>query len=140
MSWSVILFLAGIVIACGLAITWLHRQSSMKILLAREALDDDKLYSMFYSSSGLEKSNVLRAWHDVASALHVPADRLRPSDRFGKEVGRYWITSDELDALAAHAQELSVERGLTVDLEKISTVDEFVRQFARAQLMVPASK
>jgi len=60
----------------------------------------------------------------------VPAERLRPNDRFGKDVGVYWITSDELDELAAKGRKRAKELGLTVDLEKLSTVDEYVRCFA----------
>ena len=59
----------------------------------------------------------------------MPADRLRPDDRFGKEVGVYWITSDDLDALAAKGRKRANECGLTVDLEKLATVDEYVRCF-----------
>jgi hypothetical protein len=115
--------------ACGFALPWRRRQLALKKLLAREPLDDDTVYSRFYA--GLPKGEVLRTWHDVADTLRVPADRIRPEDRFGKEIGAYWITSDELDALASKGRKRAKELGLTVDLQKLSTVDEYVRCFAR---------
>lgn len=115
--------------AFGLAMPWRRRQLALKKLLAREPLDDEAVYSRFYA--GLPKGEVLRTWHDVADTLRVPADRIRPEDRFGKEIGVYWITSDDLDALASKGRKRAQELGLTVDLEKLSTVDEYVRCFAR---------
>lgn len=117
--------------AVGFAIPWRRRQVALKTLLAREALDDDAVYSRFYASTALSKAEVQKVWHDIADTLRVPADRIRPDDRFGKEIGVYWITSDDLDALAAKGRERAKKLGLTVDLEKLSTVDEYVRCFAR---------
>lgn len=128
-----LLFVVGAIViaACSFAIPWRRRQLALKNLLAREALDDEAVYSRFYASAGLPKTEILNIWHDVADTLRLPADRLRPDDRFGKEVGVYWITSDDLDALAAKGRKRAKELGLTVDLEKLSTVDEYVRCFAR---------
>jgi hypothetical protein len=139
MSWTILFTASATIVACSLAITWWRRQSSLKVLLAREVLDDDKLYALFYGDTSLPKNDVLRAWHEIATALHMPAGCLRPTDRFGKDIGRYWITSDDLDVLAAKAKKLSTERGLIVDLEALSTVDEFVRCFASPGKM-PDSK
>jgi len=125
-----ILVIGAIVIAAiGFAIPWNRRQVALKNLLARDALDDEAVYSRFYASTGLPKAAVLEVWHDIADTLRVPADRLRPSDRFGKDIGVYWITSDDLDALAAKGRKRAKERGLSVDLEKLATVDEYVRCF-----------
>jgi len=110
---------------------WRRRQLALKNMLAREPLDDDAVYSRFYASAGLPKAEVLNVWHDIADTLRVPADRIRPDDHFGKEIGVYWITSEDLDVLAAKGRERAKKLGLTVDLEKLSTVDEYVRCFAR---------
>ena len=130
MLWTFIVAGVIVIASLGIAVPWRRRQSALKVLLAREALDDDAVYSRFYANAGLPKAEVLRTWHDIADTLRVPAERLRPDDRFGKDVGVYWITSDELDELAAKGRKRAKELGLTVDLEKLSTVDEYVRCFA----------
>jgi hypothetical protein len=130
---SLIPFVVGalVVVACGVAIPWRRRQLATKKLLMRDALDDESIYSRFYASSGLSKSEVLRVWHEIADSLRVPADRLRPDDRFGKEIGAYWITSDDLDVLAEKGRKRANELGLSVDLSKLSTVDAYVRHLVR---------
>jgi len=117
--------------ALNFVMPWRRRQLALKNLLEREPLDDDAVYSRFYASAGLPKAEVLNIWHDIADTLRVPADRIRPDDHFGKEIGVYWITSEDLDVLAAKGRARAKKLGLAVDLEKLSTVDEYVRCFAR---------
>jgi hypothetical protein len=131
MLWTFIVAGAVMIASLGVAVPRRRRQLALKALLAREALDDDAVYSRFYAGAGLSKSEVLKSWHDIADTLRVPAERLRPDDRFGTDVGVYWITSDELDELAEKGRKRAKELGLTVDPEKLSTVDEYVRCFAR---------
>jgi hypothetical protein len=122
---------AALIAGCGFAIPWWRQRAAVKQLLDREALADDVIYEKFYASAGLSKSEVLEIWHDVADVLRVPANRLRPNDRFGKEVGVYWITSEDLDVLAAKGRERAKKQGRTVNLEKLGTVDEYVRCFSK---------
>jgi len=140
MLWTFIVAGAIVIASLGIAVPWRRRQSALKVLLAREALDDDAVYSRFYADTGLPKAEVLKSWHDIADTLRVPAERLRPNDRFGKDIGVYWITSDELDELAAKGRKRAKELGLTVDLEKLSTVDEYVRCFAGSFYDILVSK
>jgi hypothetical protein len=103
---------------------------SLSALQKREALSDDEIYQRFYVSSGLDQDSVIEVWHEIASILHAPAARLRPSDRFGEDVGAYWITSEELDALGVAAEQRAKREGLSVELASIETVDEYVSKLA----------
>jgi hypothetical protein len=128
------LVLAGTAIAVGLGvlIPWLRRSRSTAILDARESLDDEAFYGRYYAESKLPKPLVSELRQEVAETLKVPAAKLRPEDRFGKQIGTYWITSDDLDVLAAKGRNRAKALGLTVDLQKLSTVDDYIRCFTQS--------
>jgi len=115
----------------GLMVPWLRRRKASAAIDGRESLDDDAIYARYYSPASLPRELVRELWHEVADTLRVAPDKLRPEDRFGKEVGAYWITSEDLDALAAKGRERAKAQGVTVDLEKLQTVDAYVRSFAK---------
>jgi len=116
--------------AVGFAFRSRKKRQSLSALVRREALSDNEIYQHFYADSGLSKVAVMDVWHEVARVLCVPAERLRPTDRFGKDVGAYWITSEELDALGVVAQERAKRQGLTIDLASMETVDNYVKRLA----------
>ena len=116
--------------AVGFAIRSRKARQSLSAFDTREALSDDEIYRRFYAASGLSKAAVIDVWHEVARVLRVPAERLQPTDRFGKDIGVHWITSEELDALGVVAQERAKRQGLTVDLALIETVDDYVKRLA----------
>jgi hypothetical protein len=99
---------------------------------SRVELSDDQIYDQFFADSGTAKSLVLDLWREVATILGVPAGRMRPTDRFGTELGPYGATSDRLDALAAAAQVRAAKRGAKVDLAKANTLGEYIRQMGFA--------
>jgi hypothetical protein len=100
---------------------------------ARSELTDEQIYHSYFSDTGLQPSVVLKLWREAAHTFNVPPGKLRPSDRFGKELGGFWITSEELDALAdiatRHAQKFSA----TVDLQSIITLGDYVRKVAQIE-------
>jgi hypothetical protein len=105
------------------------KRKELEKLRERESLDDEAVYSIFYSDAGLPETQIATIWQEISDTLHVPADRMRPSDQFGIDVGVYWITSDDLDVLAVKGSKRAADLGLTVDFGKISTVDEYIRCF-----------
>jgi hypothetical protein len=108
-----------------------RRRRTLAVLNDRASLDDDAIYTRYYAEAQLPKMLVLQLWHEVADTLKVPAAKLRPEDRFGKEIGTYWITSDDLDALAMKGRNRAKSLGLTIDFEKINTVDAYIRCLAK---------
>lgn len=93
----------------------------------REILDENALYSRFYADSGISQARVLELWHEVASALRVSAGLLRPEDQFGKDIGAWSITSEDLDYLGQLAIKRAKREGRSIDLQAIKSVDDYVR-------------
>jgi|HubBroStandDraft_1064217.scaffolds.fasta_scaffold302818_2 hypothetical protein len=125
--------LAALIIAGGLGalIPWSKRRRSIRVLDARESFDDETFYARYYADSSLPKALVIQLRREVAETLKLPAAKLRPDDRFGKQIGVHWITSDDLDVLANKGRNRAKALGLTVDLHKINTLDEYIRCFAK---------
>ncbi|MBU65182.1 MAG: hypothetical protein CL858_06975 [Cupriavidus sp.] len=96
-------------------------------LQERQDLNDDALYSRFYSDSGISQAKVIELWHEVADALNVAPGQLRPEDEFGKDIGTWSITSEDLDYLGQLALKRAKVNGRSVDLQAIKSVDDYVR-------------
>jgi hypothetical protein len=126
--WTIVVLL----ISLGLIVRATKKRNIDTALAAREALTDEEIYRRFYASLGLNKTEVIELWHEIAEILRVPAERMRPSDKFGKDIGAYWITSEELDILSTAAQLRAKLRGLTIDLASIKTVDDYVKRLAKS--------
>lgn len=115
--------------AMGFAIPrYLHRRT-IKNLSTRPSLSEAEIYSEYYASSGVSQREFAELWHEVAGALAVPPELLRPGDQFGKDVGSSWIVSDELDELARIGRARAKRLGLHVDLSRVKTVDDYIRLF-----------
>lgn len=124
---------ALLLVGVGFAVRGLKKRKAAALLEGRESLTDDEIYQRFYASSGFEKAAVIELWHEVARVLRAPAGQLRPTDKFGKEVGTYWITSEELDVLGATAQQRANRQEIAIDLASIQTVGDYVKQLARSR-------
>lgn len=125
-----VILVAGMALV-GAIVPWWKTQAAARRLAARDELSDDDIFARFFASSGLPRGPVLEAWHEIADTLKAPSGRLRPEDRFGKDIGVYWITSDALDVLAEKGRIRAKKLGRDVDLKALATVDEYVRAFAR---------
>lgn len=97
---------------------------------SRPALTDEQIYRSYFSDAGLPQSIVLDLWHEVALALKVPPEKLQPSDRFGKELGGYLITSEDLDTLAEIAAARARKFSVIINLESIATLGDYVHKLA----------
>jgi hypothetical protein len=80
----------------GVMVRWVRRRRSAAALEGRESLDDEAFYRRYYAESKLPKGLVIELRREVAETLRVAAEKLRPEDRFGEQIGTYWITSDDL--------------------------------------------
>jgi hypothetical protein len=106
------------------------RYQEAQVIRRRPRQDADSIYATYYASSGIPKNEFIEIWREIAGALNIPDGKLRPEDRFGKDIGRYLITSEELDTLSECGLKRAREHGLSIDF-KINTVDEYVRAFTR---------
>lgn len=99
---------------------------------SRESLSFDEIFQNFYSSGEFDKTKVMELWGEIAQTLGVSEEKMRPTDRFGKEIGVYLITSEELDALAILAKKKATKNNLIVNFRELTTVDEYIRKFGKS--------
>jgi hypothetical protein len=123
-----------LIIAVGLGVAVVgylyQRQHRRSTFAGRDTLNLEEIYRTYYSASGIPADRVTELWREVALALKVPAEKLRPTDTFGKELGGgYIVTSEDLDALTAIAQRRAKAMGLTIGFEQIKSLDDYVRLF-----------
>lgn len=109
---------------------FLWHRAEVRRLNMRESLAISDLYARYYATSGLSEVAVADTWREIATTLKVPVEKLRPSDKFGVDVGTYLGMSVELDTLSEKGAERARQRGLDVQLERLATVDDYVRALA----------
>jgi len=128
--------IAVIVLSCAVTASItslvLAKRRSRQLFDDRASLSDEEIYGQV-AESGLPRPLVLELWREVADELHLPPDKLRVTDRFGRELGGYWITSEELDALSRLAARRARRLGAGLDLAEIKTLGEYVRRLAASR-------
>lgn len=124
---------AAFAVALGGGAVLLRRKRSnagLHALSQRVSLTDAEIYKQFYAGGNFDEAAVRSAWDEIAETLRVPADKLRPTDKFGTDIGVWFITSDELDMLGELAAQRAARLGKEVDISAIATVDDYVKAFA----------
>lgn len=125
------------------AAVWSYTSSRRKrrnVFDAREPLASEEIFARYYVDSGIGKDVVMRLWTDCARALKVPAEKLRPTDRFEDELSAsdFWASLDDpKDDLAEYAMALAKRRGTTLDLKATKTFDDLIRALARIEGEAP---
>lgn len=94
------------------------------------------IYRTNYEDS-LSYDAFLQAWTDIAECLKLRPGFLRTTDVFGVDIGAGAVTTDELDELADRAVAYARDRGRTVDLEALKTVDDYVREIGTLLMSAP---
>ncbi|CAJ0817201.1 hypothetical protein LMG19087_03018 [Ralstonia wenshanensis] len=128
-----LILIAALAVAIGGAAALLRknrRQNSLRALSDRESLSDVEIYKQFYAGGNFDEAAVRSAWNEIADTLRVPADKLRPTDKFGTDIGVWSITSEELDTLGELAAQRAARQGKEVDIATLATVDDYVKAFA----------
>jgi heme oxygenase len=101
-----------------------------KLKDTRKYLSDQEILA-FYTNSKLSEISILELWNEVATNFDVPPGYLRPEDRLAK-MGILQIVVDhpKLESL----NDIVIERKKTlnrpIDLESISTLDDYIKAFA----------
>jgi hypothetical protein len=62
----------------------------------RENLTCEEIYNRYFSNSGLPREKVIALWMQIAKELKLESGRLRPTDRFDKELSPVLNNEDEL--------------------------------------------
>jgi hypothetical protein len=129
------MYISGIIVAFSAVVAtfvlrrYLVRREKL-VLFSRDKITDQEIYDRYYKRSTLDKDSVLFVWHGIATCLKVDPGLLRPTDEFGKAIGKNWLTNDVLEGLEQYARDRMKALGRKVDLSDIKTVDDFVKAFA----------
>lgn len=112
-------------------ISFVSSRNNMKRTFdGRADLTDEDIYRQFFADSDIPKALVVELWHEAAKVFGVRSGKLRPTDRFGHELGRYSITSEKLDALAAIAGNRAKAKNAKLDLLQVETLGAYVHKVA----------
>jgi len=127
-------------VAAGVWSYLVSRRKRRAVFGKREAIPAEELYARYYASSGLSKDVVMRLWSECARTLKIPAERLRPTDRFDAELSPsdFWSSLDDArEDLTKYAITAAKRRGAALDLETIKTLDDLIRQLAHIDQAPP---
>ncbi len=100
----------------------------------REPLTSEAIFSRYYKEDGLRDEVFIRLWQEIAALLALPAEKLRPTDRFDQELKPldHWeFYDDHLDHLFAWVSRYADQRGAKINLQEFTTLDNVVRYLAR---------
>jgi hypothetical protein len=103
----------------------------------REDLSFDEIYARTFEPSGVPKDVAGELWFEAAKTLHIPATKLRPSDRFDSEL-RYhlaWLPFVDLNdefywAGVARLKRLQADNTV---FENAKTLGEYIVAFGRLE-------
>ena len=104
----------------------------LKRFEGRERLTAEKIHDDFYA--GYEIGKFLELWKEIASAVEVPPELIRPTDRFDTELGpvKGFRVAGETDDLQDAFMRRCQQRHLDPQNVKVETVDDYIRLFAPA--------
>lgn len=99
------------------------------VFKGREGMTEAEIYRQYYEKFGIEYETFLEAWKHIANFFKLNGSLLRPADRFGEEILGYELYREELDDLALLLREKAKKMNLEVDLERIKTLDDYIKAF-----------
>jgi len=106
---------------------WRHRRFKK-----REELSLEELYQQYFSGTEVAKDRFTVLWTYAAGVLELPASRLRPSDRFEKELKFGLIRRDpELHCFKSRMFLMLPAGHTKSDLRKLRTLRDYVEFFGQ---------
>jgi hypothetical protein len=106
------------------------RRARMKPIAHRQSLPPEEIFLKYYKDIGLREDVVIHIWREIAGILALPAEKLRPTDRFNDELkplGGWYHYDDHLSWLFAWAEKYARSHGAKIDPAEIKTLDDLVR-------------
>lgn len=100
-------------------------------LRERDALSPIGFYEQYYADSGLDQETVVELLEHVADELRLPTGKLRPGDRFSKELlpGEAHSWDSGYGVLIFELQSLAKKCGVAVD-RRVDSLDDYIRIMA----------
>jgi hypothetical protein len=137
MNDAVMILVIGGLAAIGGVLAWnfLPRHRRLAQFADREELSSDSIYRAFFAEQDLPKGLVIELWDEVASPLRLPPGKLRPSDRFDRELApvRGWEFDDDIVEVHWAAQRRLKKLSVDADISKIQTLQDYVRFFCKLE-------
>ena len=100
----------------------------------REPLTPEEIFSTYYKEDGLRDEVFVRLWQEIAALLALPAEKLRPTDRFDQELkplDHWQFYDNDLEHLLVWVNRYADERGVKLNVQAFRTLDDVVRALAR---------
>lgn len=115
-------------------ISW-PTQLRLKRFAARPTLDWGQIYAQFFAGTSFPKQLVCELWLEVARTLRLPPGKLRPSDRFDKELAAVegWEEGDESEQMPMVAERRMDGIGCNAAFAEIETLRDYVEFFCDPQ-------
>lgn len=125
-----------VVVGAILAWNFIPRRRRLERFSLRENLSLDSIYNQFFAANHLPKGLVLELWNEVASPLHLPPGKLRPTDRFDKELAPVegWEFDDGTVEVHWLAQHRLKKYGVNVNIPGLQTLRDYVEFFCKLEL------
>jgi hypothetical protein len=122
-------------LASNFLVTTVARRRRLKHLRGREELSAEDIFARYYAGrSQSQKEAFARYWQECARQLRLPAQLLRPGDRFDRELGSLRALdpfSDRKEDLAQYALDEARRRNRSWDLGRVETFGDLVEGLAR---------
>lgn len=122
-------------IVSGALTHWLAGRKHRRTLGARAPLSPEAIFANNYADSGIDRDRFVRNWIECARHLEIPAELLRPTDRFTGElapVDSFDGIGHPLDALFDFAERASAHDPHAVrTLKRMETLGELVCYLSR---------
>ena len=141
MSAAVVTAVIGGLVVVGGVLVWnfIPHRRRLEHFADRDDLSPDSIYSQFFAANNLPKELVLELWNEVAVPLRVPPGKLRPSDRFDKELAPMegWEFDDDAFDVDWAANRRLKKLESSADLSIIQTLRDYVEFFCKLELSKP---
>lgn len=112
------------------------KRARLSRLTGRAAMSPEEIYRQYFDAAGLRQEVLVRQWREAASSLELPAELLRPTDRFDTELkplSGWPLYDDQIEDLFAWATRRAKALGTTIDLTGVQTLGDFVTLLARLE-------
>jgi hypothetical protein len=109
------------------------RHQRLKRFESRPDLSLEQIYDEFLAGKNLPKGLACELWNEVASCLHLPPGKLRPTDRFDQELAapKGWEFDDDIVEIQLASERRLKQSDAHADLSHIKTVADYVEFFCK---------
>ena len=99
-------------------------------IFQRQECSLEEIYNLHFSHLLLSEVEFRQMWEEIGEILKLPASKLRPSDRFAKELKTFQLIDDDLDILVARLEERFSGDSLLNTLPNLESLGEYVTLYS----------